>query len=70
MWALNNLMTENEKKIKILKEKINQIKRLGDKRNWYNLTDSEKENALNHERRWKDKRITEIMQEIRKLKGK
>ena len=70
MWALNNLMTENEKKIKMLKEKINQIKRLGDKRNWYNLTDSEKENALNHERRWKDKRITEIMQEIRKLKGK
>tara|TARA_R100000808_G_scaffold11781_1_gene29938 strand:- start:389 stop:580 length:192 start_codon:yes stop_codon:yes gene_type:complete len=63
-------MTENEKKIKMLKEKINQIKRLGDKRNWYNLTDSEKENALNHERRWKDKRITEIMQEIRKLKGK
>ena len=70
MWALNNLMTENEKKIKMLKEKINQIKRLGDKRNWYNLTDSEKENALNHERRWKDKRITEIMQEIRKLKEK
>tara|TARA_Y100000588_G_scaffold111794_1_gene122656 strand:+ start:2722 stop:2934 length:213 start_codon:yes stop_codon:yes gene_type:complete len=70
MWVLNNLMTENEKKIKMLKEKINQIKRLGDKRNWYNLTDSEKENALNHERRWKDKRITEIMQEIRKLKGK
>ena len=70
MWALNNLTTENEKKIKMLKEKINQIKRLGDKRNWYNLTDSEKENALNHERRWKDKRITEIMQEIRKLKGK
>ncbi len=63
-------MTENEKKIKMLKEKINQIKRLGDKRNWYNLTDSEKENALNHERRWKDKRITEIMQEIRRLKGK
>ena len=70
MWALNNLMTENEKKIKILKEKINQIKRLGNKRNWYNLTDGEKETALNHERRWKDKRITEIMQEIRKLKGK
>ena len=70
MWVLNNLTTENEKKIKMLKEKINQIKRLGDKRNWYNLTDSEKENALNHERRWKDKRITEIMQEIRKLKGK
>ncbi len=70
MWVLNNLMSENEKKIKMLKEKINQIKRLGDKRNWYNLTDSEKENALNHERRWKDKRITEIMQEIRKLKGK
>tara|TARA_B100000686_G_C16499469_1_gene816282 strand:+ start:617 stop:829 length:213 start_codon:yes stop_codon:yes gene_type:complete len=70
MWVLNNLMTENEKKIKMLKEKINQIKRLGDKRNWYNLTDSEKENALNHERRWKDKRITEIMQEIRKLKEK
>ena len=63
-------MTENEKKIKILKEKINQIKRLGNKRNWYNLTDSEKENALNHERRWKDKRITEIMQEIRRLKEK
>tara|TARA_Y100000590_G_scaffold223655_1_gene252985 strand:+ start:7 stop:198 length:192 start_codon:yes stop_codon:yes gene_type:complete len=63
-------MAENEKKIKMLKEKINQIKRLGDRRNWYNLTDSEKENALNQERRWKDKRITEIMQEIRRLKGK
>tara|TARA_B100000287_G_scaffold258149_1_gene242661 strand:- start:460 stop:654 length:195 start_codon:yes stop_codon:yes gene_type:complete len=61
-------MTENEKKIKILKEKINQIKRLGNKRNWYNLTDGEKETALHYERRWKDKRITEIMQEIRRLK--
>ncbi len=70
MWALNNLMSENEKKIKMLKEKINQIKRLGDKRNWYNLTDSEKEKALNHERRWKDRRIAEIMKEIRQLKGK
>ena len=70
MWVLNNLMTENEKKIKILKERINHIKKVGDSRNWYNLKDKEKEAALNNEKRWKDRRITEMMQEIRKLKGK
>ena len=70
MWVLNNLMTENEKKIKILKERINHIKKVGDSRNWYNLKDKEKEAALNNEKRWKDRRITEMMQEIRRLKGK
>ena len=70
MWVLNNLMTENEKKIKVLKERISHIKKIGDKRNWFNLTDREKETALNNEKRWKDRRITEMMQEIRKLKGK
>ena len=70
MWVLNNLMTENEKQIKVLKERIDQIKKMGDKRNWYNLTDKEKETALHHEKRWKDRRITEMMQEIRRLKGK
>ena len=70
MWVLNNLMTENEKKIKVLKERISHIKKIGDKRNWFNLTDKERETALNNEKRWKDKRITEMMQEIRKLKGK
>ena len=70
MWVLNNLMTENEKKIKMLKERISHIKKVGDERNWYNLKDKEKEAALNTERRWKDKRITEMMQEIRILKGK
>lgn len=70
MWVLNNLMTENEKKIKMLKERIDQIKKMGDKRNWFNLKDKEKETALNHERRWKDRRIAEIMKEIRQLKGK
>ena len=63
-------MTENEKKIKVLKERISHIKKVGDERNWYNLKDKEKEAALNTERRWKDKRITEMMQEIRILKGK
>ena len=70
MWVLNNLMTENEKQIKVLKERISHIKKIGDKRNWFNLTDKEKETALNNEKRWKDKRITEMMQEIRILKGK
>ena len=70
MWVLNNLMTENEKKIKILKERISHIKKMGDKRNWFNLSEKEMEAALNTERRWKDKRITEMMQEIRILKGK
>ena len=70
MWVLNNLMTENEKKIKLLKERISHIKKVGDERNWYNLTDKERETALHNERRWKDRRITEMMQEIRKLKGK
>ena len=64
------LMTENEKQIKVLKERISHIKKIGDKRNWFNLTDREKETALNNEKRWKDRRITEMMQEIRKLKGK
>ena len=63
-------MTENEKQIKVLKERISHIKKIGDKRNWFNLTDREKETALNNEKRWKDRRITEMMQEIRKLKGK
>ena len=70
MWVLNNLMTENEKKIKVLKERISHIKKMGDKRNWFNLSEKEMEAALNTERRWKDKRITEMMQEIRILKGK
>ena len=70
MWVLNNLMTENEKKIKVLKERISHIKQMGDKRNWFNLSEKEMEAALNTERRWKDKRITEMMQEIRILKGK
>ena len=70
MWVLNNLMTENEKQIKVLKERISHIKKIGDKRNWFNLTDKEKETALSNEKRWKDRRITEMMQEIRKLKGK
>ena len=70
MWVLNNLMTENEKKIKLLKERISHIKKVGDERNWYNLKDKEKEAALNNEKRWKDRRITEMMQEIRILKGK
>ena len=70
MWVLNNLMTENEKQIKVLKERIDQIKKMGDKRNWFNQKDKEKETALNHERRWKDRRIAEIMKEIRQLKGK
>jgi len=64
------LMTENEKQIKVLKERISHIKKIGDKRNWFNLTDKEKETALNNEKRWKDRRITEMMQEIRILKGK
>tara|TARA_B100000427_G_C15381763_1_gene539256 strand:- start:266 stop:463 length:198 start_codon:yes stop_codon:yes gene_type:complete len=64
------LMTENEKQIKLLKERISHIKKVGDNRNWYNLKDKEKEAALNNEKRWKDRRITEMMQEIRKLKGK
>lgn len=63
-------MLENEKKIKLLKERINNIKKVGDKRNWYNLTDKERETALNNEKRWKDKRISELLKEIRKLKGK
>jgi len=63
-------MTENEKQIKVLKERISHIKKIGDKRNWFNLTDKEKETALNNEKRWKDRRITEMMQEIRILKGK
>ena len=70
MWVLNNLMTENEKQIKVLKERISHIKKIGDKRNWFNLYEKEKETALNNEKRWKDRRITEMMQEIRKLKGK
>jgi len=64
------LMTENEKQIKVLKERISHIKKIGDKRNWFNLTDKEKETALSNEKRWKDRRITEMMQEIRILKGK
>lgn len=63
-------MTENEKQIKVLKERISHIKKIGDKRNWFNLTDKEKETALSNEKRWKDRRITEMMQEIRILKGK
>lgn len=70
MWVLNNLMTENEKQIKVLKERISHVKKIGDKRNWFNLSEKEKETALNNEKRWKDRRITEMMQEIRKLKGK
>ena len=63
-------MTENEKQIKLLKERISHIKKVGAERNWYNLTEKEKETALHHEKRWKDRRITEMMQEIRILKGK
>ena len=63
-------MTENEKQIKVLKERISHIKKIGDKRNWFNLTEKEKEAALSNEKRWKDRRITEMMQEIRILKGK
>ena len=70
MWVSYNLMTENEKQIKVLKERINQIKKMGDKRNWFNLSEKEMEAALNTEKRWKDRRITEMMQEIRILKGK
>ena len=63
-------MTENEKQIKVLKERISHIKKIGDKRNWFNLSEKEKETALSNEKRWKDRRITEMMQEIRILKGK
>ena len=70
MWVSYNLMTENEKQIKVLKERINQIKKMGDKRNWFNLSEKEMGAALNTEKRWKDRRITEMMQEIRTLKQK
>ena len=70
MWVSYNLMTENERQIKVLKERISHIKKIGDKRNWFNLSEKEKETALSNEKRWKDRRITEMMQEIRKLKGK
>ena len=70
MWVSYNLMTENEKQIKVLKERISHIKKIGDKRNWFNLSEKEKETALSNEKRWKDRRITEMMQEIRILKGK
>ena len=63
-------MTENEKQIKVLKERISHIKKIGDKRNWFNLNEKERETALNNEKRWKDRRITEMLQEIRRLKGK
>ena len=70
MWVSYNLMTENEKKIKVLKERISHIKKIGDKRNWFNLSEKEKETALSNEKRWKDRRITEMMQKIRRLKEK
>ena len=64
------MIVNDGKKIKELNEKIDQIKKMGDRRNWFNLSDKEMEAALNTERRWKGRRITELNKEIVKLKEK
>ena len=63
-------MTINDKKIKELNDRIDNLREIGNTRNWYNLSEKEKETALNNERRWKDRRITELNKEIVKLKEK
>lgn len=62
------LMSENEKKIKMLQDRIKGIEESNRFGNWYNLTESEKEAAINNRRRWKETRIAELVQEIKKLK--
>ena len=42
------LMSENEKKIKVLRDRIKGIEKSNRFGNWYNLTESEKEAAINN----------------------
>ena len=61
-------MLENEKKIKRIKDRIDSVKRTTRIGNWYNLTEKEKERVMNHEKQWKKQRISELTQELRRLK--
>lgn len=61
-------MPEIEKKIKRIKDRINSVERTTRIGNWYNLTEEEKERVMNHEKQWKKQRISELTQELRRLK--
>ncbi len=61
-------MPEIEKKIKRIEDRIDSVKRTTRIGNWYNLTEEEKERVINHEKRWKKQRISELTQELRRLK--
>ena len=61
----------NEKKIQALKDQIKNLKKRPSSiyGSGHSLSDAEKEGVLQREKKWKDKRITEMVEEIRRLKG-
>ena len=61
----------NEKKIQALKDQIKNFKYRPSSiyGSGQALSDTEKEGVFQREKKWKDKRITEMVKEIRRLKG-
>ncbi len=61
----------NEKKIQALKDQIKNLKKRPSSiyGSGHALSDVEKEGVLQREKKWKDRRITEMVEEIRRLKG-
>ena len=66
------MLMNSEKKIQALKDQINNLKKRPSSiyGSGHALSDSEKEGVLERENKWKEKRITEMLQEVRRLKGK
>ena len=66
------MLMNSEKKIKALKDQINNLKKRPSSiyGSGHALSEKEKESVLEREKKWKDRRITEMMQEIRRLKEK
>ena len=66
------MLLNKDKKIQALKDQINNLKKRPSSiyGSGHALSDSEKESVVKRENKWKEKRITEMMQEVRRLKGK
>ena len=66
------MLLNKDKKIQALKDQINNLKKRPSSiyGSGHALSYSEKESVVKRENKWKEKRITEMMQEIRRLKGK
>ena len=64
-------MMNKEKKIQALKDQLKNLKNRPSSiyGSGHALSDTEKEGVFQREKKWKDKRITEMVKEIRRLKG-